>query len=54
MKTKIKQIICALLHFGVHKYNPVTKRYGNKVLNEQNQVLFVCERCGKTKWMWEL
>lgn len=54
MKAKIKQIICAVLHCGVHNYEPVTKRHGNKVFNEQNQVLCTCTRCGKTKWMWEL
>lgn len=55
MKRKIKQIICALLTCGAHRYEKVTYTTGKErgYCNEMNQYMYVCKRCGKVKWYWE-
>lgn len=53
MKRKIKQILCALLTCGAHRYEKVTYTTGKEqkgLIPYSPQYLFVCRRCGKTKW----
>ena len=57
MKTKVRQWLCAILHFGNHDYRMVVKEVDKHVLrvnNDSNQTLFRCRRCGKTKWFWTI
>ncbi|MBQ8044976.1 MAG: hypothetical protein IJ269_01330 [Bacteroidales bacterium] len=51
MKQIFKRWLCALIYMG-HDYQKVTET-GKNTTNEMNQQLYVCSRCGKTKWFWE-
>ena len=54
MKKKLKQILCAILGHDYRViYEVVRYHNGIKIYNKQNQVMYRCRRCGKTKWMWE-